>query len=723
MAKSLNISCVIAAHHEGIMLHWSLLSYEAMRVYAEERGSKVEWVIVLDRADEETVRVVNNFSGIHSDDKIIYADNGSLSLTRNDGIRVSRYDIICILDADDYFSKDYLYKSAVEVSKNNNYICHPNYMLSFGSSESIYKIPDMRFDKRINAYAMVFQHPYSSSVVAHKKIFQDVKYIKINKMFGFEDWHWNCETMKKKYIHIVSDNTFRFYRRRNDGMLSGMRDCIMPPTTLFYSSITEEDEKNSEELFFERASKFIEKTAKRWQYSIHKRTPYFVQKTLSQWKRFIVKRLPSNTKNDTQNETLPLSKLWRKACLELAAIDPKLHPSRFPSTLFEYVPHLHRDWGKLFVNICSHYAGKHFDVVYVVPWIAPGGADLMLLNHANFCSRHGKNVLVISTLGCRSSSWGDRVDAEVEFLELGYKISSLPYDIQITFLTKLLLQLAADNTHIIDSQLGHECLKKYGAALQQYTSLISTFYRDDIRQDGTFQGYVVDYLSDENSYVCKFSSDNKVLPKEWCARYGTELRKFHITYRMIPQTPSPRYLNASNNKIFWASRICDQTRPDILYFVARELPHIEFHIYGGKEDTVFADMVAKLEQLPNVVMKGEYAGFQTLPLSDYAAFLYTSKSDGLPNVLLEAGEAGMPIVGSVVGGIGDFLTEETGWPVHSNDPNDFVTALNEVFISPELAASKGKKARELVHKRHGEEAFWNNLVELYSFENPKAGSE
>ena len=72
MAKSLNISCVIAAHHEGIMLHWSLLSYEAMRVYAEERGSKVEWVIVLDRADEETVRVVNNFSGIHSDDKIIY---------------------------------------------------------------------------------------------------------------------------------------------------------------------------------------------------------------------------------------------------------------------------------------------------------------------------------------------------------------------------------------------------------------------------------------------------------------------------------------------------------------------------------------------------------------------------------------------------------------------------------------------------------------------------
>ena len=95
-------------------------------------------------------------------------------------------------------------------------------------------------------------------------------------------------------------------------------------------------------------------------------------------------------------------------------------------------------------------------------------------------------------------------NSSIEFLELGFIISEMPYDVQITFLTKLLLQMAPSNVHFINSQLGHECLKKHGSALRQYSSIISTFYCDDVRSDGTLEGYVVDYFTEEYNIVNKF---------------------------------------------------------------------------------------------------------------------------------------------------------------------------------------------------------------------------
>lgn len=709
MSTPLNISCVIAAHHEGIMLHWSLLSYEAMRVYAEERGARVEWVIVLDRADDETTHIAENHIFLRNTDKILYVDNGTLSKTRNDGISASCGDIIAVVDGDDYYSKNFLYNSAIDAYTYKDCIFHPHYVISFGSTIGVQELWDQRIHNEVNASSMVFRHIYNSAAVAHKSIFTKTPYLSFGKGFGFEDWNWNCEVMAKGYKHAIVRNTVLFYRRKINGMLSGMHNAIMPPTSLFNygaPATTATEIKILEK--YSLIQIWSKRSLTRWQRSIYKRLPTVIQKTVSRWKRSILKRLPAHP-------TTLRNEFFKAALLEISHIDPKLHPSRFPKVLPEYIPHLYNDRGNIFLKLCYQYSKVHYDVVYVVPFLIPGGADLMIINHANACARHGKNVLVISTLDCKTSTWRSRLDAAVEFLELGFIIASMPNDFQIEFLTKFLLQLAPDNTHFINSQLGHECLKKHADALKQYTSLISTFYCDDVRQDGTLEGYVVDYFTEEYKHVHKYTSDNAVLPKEWCRRYGTDFNRFHITYGFIEKHPSSRYFNESNNKVFWASRICDQKRPDILYYVASKMPHVEFHIYGEKYDDGFEDMVAKLKRLPNVVMKGIFSGFYTIPLEEYAAFLYTSKSDGLPNVILEAGESGMPIIGSVVGGIGDFLTDETGWPIPSNDPTDFIAALEEVLAHPELAAAKGSKARELVHKRHNEEAFWNNLAELYSF--------
>ena len=54
-------------------------------------------------------------------------------------------------------------------------------------------------------------------------------------------------------------------------------------------------------------------------------------------------------------------------------------------------------------------------------------------------------------------------------------------------------------------------------------------------------------------------------------------------------------------------------------------------------------------------LHGGYDDFARIACSDHAAFICTSAWDGLPNVLLEASSARLPVVAPDVGGIRDLI--------------------------------------------------------------------
>jgi glycosyltransferase involved in cell wall biosynthesis len=70
----------------------------------------------------------------------------------------------------------------------------------------------------------------------------------------------------------------------------------------------------------------------------------------------------------------------------------------------------------------------------------------------------------------------------------------------------------------------------------------------------------------------------------------------------------------------------------------------------------------------NVTYCGGFSSPDELPLGEVMAFLYTSRFDGMPNVVLEVGARGVPIVCPRVGGIGDFLGGD--WPFYVSTPQD-----------------------------------------------------
>ena len=79
-------------------------------------------------------------------------------------------------------------------------------------------------------------------------------------------------------------------------------------------------------------------------------------------------------------------------------------------------------------------------------------------------------------------------------------------------------------------------------------------------------------------------------------------------------------------------------------------------------------------------------------------FCRPSKSEGLGNVFLEAMAAGVPIIGTKVGGIPDFLTDnQTGLFCSVRDPRDISEKINRLMVDNSLRlrlAENGKKLTE-----------------------------
>ena len=129
---------------------------------------------------------------------------------------------------------------------------------------------------------------------------------------------------------------------------------------------------------------------------------------------------------------------------------------------------------------------------------------------------------------------------------------------------------------------------------------------------------------------------------------------------------------------------------------------INIGVYG-REQNVSSNIFAEVE---SVDYFGAFAGFDSIPLDSYDVFLYTSDTDGLPNVLLEAIQAGFPVVASDAGGIGEVIvSESTGFLVDIENVGGYVDALKDIHKHPEKAWRFATNAQRLLVSCHTFEDF------------------
>jgi glycosyltransferase involved in cell wall biosynthesis len=85
-------------------------------------------------------------------------------------------------------------------------------------------------------------------------------------------------------------------------------------------------------------------------------------------------------------------------------------------------------------------------------------------------------------------------------------------------------------------------------------------------------------------------------------------------------------------------------------------------------------------------------------LADSALLVITSRSEGIPLVLLEALASGKPVVASNVGAIAEVLDEQTGFLIDLGDKETeaFAMAVDTLLSDPQLRLRMGLAGRQKV---------------------------
>ncbi len=209
-----DISVVVTAHHEGRLAHHTMRSLFRAIQYASERELSAEIVVVLDRPDEKTIDYFSSYVG--SGILLARADFGDPGLSRNLGVSLSSGRYVAVLDADNLIAKNWLNDTFRYLDcREGEIVAHPEYQMLFENENLVFRqisSTDPQFSISNN-----FEYNYWDTVcVAKKDIFLRHPYEETTggPGFGFEDWHWNCQTLADGIEHHVVPNTVHFMRMK-----------------------------------------------------------------------------------------------------------------------------------------------------------------------------------------------------------------------------------------------------------------------------------------------------------------------------------------------------------------------------------------------------------------------------------------------------------------------------------------------------------------------------
>jgi glycosyltransferase involved in cell wall biosynthesis len=195
---------------------------------------------------------------------------------------------------------------------------------------------------------------------------------------------------------------------------------------------------------------------------------------------------------------------------------------------------------------------------------------------------------------------------------------------------------------------------------------------------------------------------------------GVDLEKF--TGR--PSIPTARPDGAT--MLITTSRLVKKNGlADLISSLAFLPPTITLKIYGtGPEETTLRQLAVKLGVNSRVTFAGQaHHAELARALAAADVFVRPSLSEGLGNSFLEALAVGLPVVGTPVGGIPDFLhADETGWLCRVNDPASIADQIKDIInpANQEKVARIIKQAQELVRNNYSWEKVAGEMKNVFN---------
>lgn len=254
--------------------------------------------------------------------------------------------------------------------------------------------------------------------------------------------------------------------------------------------------------------------------------------------------------------------------------------------------------------------------------------------------------------------------------------------------------------HIINSALGFQCVPAI-AQLPNADYYISAF-GDNVLPDGRKLSYIR-FMEPAYRMAARRVFTDSVYYRDQLVQDGVVGADQVTVVTHPPAVQAAWHRDQAAGKLLWASRISDEKRLEDLIGVAVAFPMIGIHVYGGIDKSCCTHrgeaLFGALQVLPNVKIMGGYRKFDDIPVSDYDALLYTSERDGVPNVLLEAGATGIPVLSTIVGGIAELLDDGNSFSMRDAKLPDYLGFVSDLYSNYPLGRQKGARLRSDIASR------------------------
>jgi glycosyltransferase involved in cell wall biosynthesis len=212
------------------------------------------------------------------------------------------------------------------------------------------------------------------------------------------------------------------------------------------------------------------------------------------------------------------------------------------------------------------------------------------------------------------------------------------------------------------------------------------------------------------------------------------LRREHVPDRKVAVVPNgldaARFAAARGprplRRVVMVSNLRPEKGHDVLIDAAVQVlvrfPDARFHLIGGGAER---QRLAALADSRGVSHAVSFRGHSEAIPEELAAadvFVLPSRSEALPNAVLEAMAAGLPVVASAVGGIPDVIEDDkTGLLVPAADPHALAAAVIRLMGDEALAARLGAAARAHVDGRYSFDGMVASFETIYLTQLTRAG--
>ncbi|SAK69597.1 glycosyltransferase [Caballeronia ptereochthonis] len=701
---NIDVSVVLNMHREGPFIKATLASLNACAQTARAGGLKCELIAVFDRSDESTIKVFTESSieGF-AKHKVVHTDVGSLGLARNAGIDHASGEYIWTADGDDLVSSNAMLElhRLVSAKGPGDYVAYVNYLVAFGEIFFVSKYFD---GDHLTVADFAMDHPFVSRIFIKRSVFSKLRYIdlRLTEGFAYEDWEFVTRLRREGFQFLVAPDTAMYYRQRPQSLLrqaNGLSAKLIPHTPLF------EPKWYAEELARERSR-------------------------IGDWQSFVQMRHDIHRSSAIQ-EVMSSPQL-RADLLRANLIDPEVDLARIEGSHSHIAVPYHSDhWGFALAEAFEIVGDAAFTDVVLLPWLNPGGGEKYILQVLQELAdaQPESRFLVLCGEPAQAHGWSNRLPRRSVLLDVVNAFPTLNDEARDKLVARLLLATTSPGTrlHIKSSVFAHRLLDTYGSVL--LTHFQGVYYRFS---DGQYvwENHKLTYWSTlrllrrDLPRLSKVICDCASIARRDKERIGLAHERYHVVYAHANSPRPSSFATEPRKRLLWASRVCGHKRPELLARLARKLktifPDVEIDAYGSAEEGYDPRV---LFDTGNLSYLGPFESFDSLPLENYDAFIYTSELDGLPNVLLEAMAARLPVVAPDVGGIGELvISGKTGFLI-ADTPDDeklidrYALAIRDLYDDWDATRHLATSAKELVDRRHSYAAFSSRIAAVFGITN------